>query len=224
MYKIDSSVDKPNTKYLFDEVKRMMLRGIKVGNLHKLYDLCVADQERYLKDIQTNYGIINPNSPTQVVAYLQSLNDPEVVLACAPQGKWSSNKSALLTIDALGYTAGRDIVNFRTAKKFGDSVLSMIKTMDTSQKIHPEVSLTKTNRISYKNPAIMNIPKELLWDAVVPSKPGNILISADIKNQEPNILINMNNIKSLKPALVGENGLYEEIYSRIPVYGRMNII
>lgn len=224
MYFINSKVDKPDTEYLFNAVKLMMQRGIRVGNLEELYRLCTTSQEAYLKDIQSKYGIMNPNSSAQVVKYLESLNDPEIVEACASTGKWTSNKSALQTIYSLGYEVGGDIVNYRSIKKYADSIKGMMDVTDKNGLIHPEVSLTKTNRISYKSPAIMNIPKELLWDAVVPSKPGNVLISADIKNQEPNILINMNNIESLKPALMTDSGLYESIFQQIPIYGRMNLI
>ena len=224
MYRINSSVDKPDTKYLFSEVKKMMERGIKVGNLAELYKMCVHDQEAYLKDIRTKYQIINPNSSAQVIAYLESLNDPNVVEACAANGKWTSNKAALETLELMGYEVGGDIVRYRTAKKYADSIKGMMEAADSHGRIHPEVTLTKTNRISYKSPAIMNIPKALLWDAVVPSKPGNVLISADIKNQEPNILINMNDIKSLKPVLESNDGLYEAIFAQMPVYGRMNLI
>ena len=224
MYFIDSKVDKPDTEYLFNAVKLMMQRGIKVGNLEELYKLCINSQEAYLKDIQLKYGILNPNSSAQVVMYLKSLNDTEIVEACASTGKWTSNKSALQTIHSLGYEVGGDIINYRSIKKYADSIKGMMEVTDENGLIHPEVSLTKTNRISYRAPAIMNIPKELLWDAVVPSKPGNVLISADIKNQEPNILINMNNIESLKPALMTDSGLYESIFQQIPVFGRMNLI
>lgn len=224
MYKIDSKVDKPNTSYLVSEVKKMMARGIKVGNVEKLYDLYRSEQNKYIRDIQMNYGIVNPNSSAQVISYLQDQNEPEIVEACASQGKWSSNKAALIAIASLGYKVGEDLINYRTAKKFADSLQSIMGFTGTDGKIHPEVTITKTNRISYRNPAIMNIPKELLWDVVIPSRDGDVLISADIKNQEPNILINMNNIKSLKPALTSDKGLYEEIYSRIPVHADVNII
>ena len=224
MYKIDSKVDKPDTKYLYDEIVKMMKRGIKVGDLQHLYDLCVESQEDYLNTIQNKYKILNPNSSAQVIRYLEDLNDPNIVEACAPNGKWTSNKAALQMVESFGYEVGRDIINYRTAKKYGDSIKGMLDVTDSSGRIHPEVALTKTNRISYKSPAIMNIPKELLWDAVVPSKPGNVLISADIKNQEPNILINMTNVESLKPALKSDKGLYEAIFDQIPIYGRMNLI
>ena len=224
MYHINSKVDKPDTSYLLNQVRLMMKRGIKVGNLKELYNLCLEDQYDYAKDIQTKYGIINPNSSMQVIGYLDSMNDPNVVEACVINGKWTSNKASLQILESMGYEIGADLIRYRTAKKYADSIKSMMDVTDSKGFIHPEVTLTKTNRISYKNPAIMNIPKALLWGAVVPTQPGNVLISADIKNQEPNIMINMNNIKSLKPALDSDEGLYEAIFSQIPVYGRMNLI
>lgn len=224
MYKIDSSVDRPDTAYLFNEVKKMMARGIKTGKLNTLLSQCNQLRDEYKNLIQTKYGIINPNSSAQIIGYLESLSDPNIVEVCAPQGKWTSNKAALQTIAAYGYEVGADIIGYRTAKKYGDGIESMLASQDANGFIHPKVSLTKTNRISYKDPALMNIPKELLWDAVVGSKPGSVLISADIKNQEPSIMINMNNVETLKPALMSENGLYESIFNTIPIYGRLHLV
>lgn len=224
MYIIDSKVDKPDTNYLLDNVKGMMKRGIKVGNLNKIYSDCEERKNSYLSLIRSKYEIDNPNSSAQVIAYMDSLNDPKVVEVCCEKGKWTSNKQALARLETMGYEFASDIIAYRTAKKYGDSIKSMMDCKDQNSRIHPLVSLTKTNRISYSNPALMNIPKELLWDTVIPSEPGDVLISADIKNQEPNILINMNDVKSLKPALESDMGLYEAIFNQIPIYCRMNLI
>ena len=224
MYKIDSSIDKPDIDYLVSEVTKMMQRGIKLGNLSKLYNTCLIYQNDIAETLISKYGIFNPNSSKQVIAYLESLNDQNVVEACAPNGKWTSNKAALEIVESLGYKLATLLINYRKFKKYSDSIKGMQDIADKKGYIHPEVYLTKTNRISYRSPAIMNIPKELLWNAVIPPRDGSVLFSADIKNQEPNILINMNNIETLKPALESENGLYEAIYESMPIYGRMNLI
>ena len=223
MYHINSKTDKPDIEYLFNEVNKMMKRGIKTGNLRVIYSKWLAKQNEYKENIKNNYGIENPNSSAQVISYLDNLNDPNVVEACAPMGKWTSNKDALSAVANLGYQFGQDMLDYRTAKKYADSIKSMIDNSDSRGLIHPLVSATKTNRVSYKVPAIMNIPKELLWNCIIPMNDGDVLISADIKNQEPNILINMNNIESLKPALEADEGLYEFIFNRMPVQSTLYI-
>ena len=124
---------------------------------------------------------------------------------------------------SLGYEFAEDMLRYRSTKKYADSLKGILSAADGYNLIHPEVSMTKTNRISYSNPSLMNIPKDLLWSAIAPYNKGDILISADIKNQEPSIMINMNNVGYLKPALTSSKGLYEEIFSRIPIQCHLNI-
>ena len=224
MYRIDSTKEKPDAKGLLESVAKMMNRGIRVGNVEALYDTCIEIQERWKKDIKQKYNISNPNSSAQVISYLDSLNDARVVEVCTSNGKWTSNKQVMLELSYYGYDIGTDIVGYRTAKKYADSIKSIIDAKDSSNLIHPSVTLTKTNRISYKEPALMNIPKQLLWDVVVPYKPGSVLISADIKNQEPSILINANRVKSLQPALQADIGLYEAMFSKLPITCKLNVV
>ncbi len=86
--------------------------------------------------------------------------------------------------------------------------------------VRPEINVGKTNRINYRKPALMNIPKDLLWHIIVPRKNGNVLYSVDIKNQEPMIIAYMLNIKILKDILKQEDdlyvGLFKKYYNREP--------
>lgn len=224
LYKIVSNQVKPDAKWLYNRVCDMMHRGVKIGDLNPLYSALVREQERFKQDILTKYRIMNPNSTAQLTTYLNDLNDSTVVSICCPNGKWTTNQSALQQLANIGYEFASDILGYRRAKKYADSIKAIRDAADANHFIHPQVTLTKTNRISFSNPPLMGVPKKLLWDCLVPSKPGNIFISADIKNQEPNILINMRNIQSLKPALTSNEGLYEYIFSHIPIKGKLNLI
>lgn len=226
MYKIDSSTAKPSADWLYNRVKSMMNQGIKVNNsgISKLFAILQNEQEKFAQDIKVKYHILNPNSSAQIISYMNDLNDSVVVEVCFQNGKWTSNQSALQQLADIGYEFAADILGYRKAKKYADSLKAIRDARDNNGFIHPSVSLTKTNRVSYSNPPLMGIPKKLLWDTLEPSKPGNIFISADIKNQEPNILINMQNIQSLKPALTSSMGLYEYIYNSIPIIGKLNLI
>lgn len=224
MYYINSKVDRPSSSELYAEISKLMQKGVKIGNIKPIYDAFITEQDACTKDIRSNYGIANPNSSAQIINYMNSLNDNTIVETCCENGKWTSNRQAMQRLADMGYEFAGIILRYRKAKKCADSLKSIMDAADSNRMIHPEVSLTKTNRISYSNPSLMNIPKKLVWHCIVPSNPGNVLISADIKNQEPNIMINMKNIQKLKPALSSKMGLYEYIFSMLEVKARVNII
>ena len=214
MYHIDSKSDKPDIKYLSKRVNEMMARGIAVAQLQVRYSKFIGERDFIATDIQNCYGISNPNSSQQIAKYLASLEDSIVYDVCFINGKWTSNKESMAKLAELGYQFAIDILQYRKAKKYAESIKSMSDAISSDGRVHPIVSLSKTNRINYSSPALMNIPKPLLWHMIKPLNNDNILISADIKNQEPNILINMLNAEELKPALTAEEGLYENLFSQ----------
>ena len=214
MYHINSSVDKPDITNMENRVRQMMTRGVAVGDLNALYNKFVVERDSIASEIQQSYRIMNPNSSKQIVAFLSNLDNAEVYEACFVDGKWTTNKDALGNLSLMGYQFATDLLDYRKAKKYAESIKSMLDAVDSDGRVHPSVSLSKTNRINYSSPALMNIPKPLLWHIIKPNKTGNILISADIKNQEPSILINILNVDSLKEALLDEKGLYEHLFTK----------
>lgn len=225
MYHIDSKTDRPDIKYLEDTVKLMMIRGVNVADLGLLYARFIAEKDAIAQDITENYGIANPNSSQQIVKYISNIDNPEIYEICFVDGKWTSNKDALSSLSLIGYQFAKDILDYRKAKKYAESIKSMQDAVGSDGRVHPTVTLSKTNRINYSSPALMNIPKPLLWHIVKPNNPDNILVSADIKNQEPSILINLLGIDSLKAALTSDNGLYEYIFEKAFVgKARLNIL
>lgn len=214
MYHIDSKVEKPDIAYLKTQVEEMMHRGIQTGNIQEIYNAFAAERDEIANLIRLTYGIKNPNSTKDLITFVSNIDSAEVYEACCIEGKWTTNKDALSTLSLLGYQFATDILAYRKAKKYAESVKSMMDAADSNGKVHPTVSLGKTNRINYSAPALMNIPKPLLWHIIKPNKEGNTLISADIKNQEPNILINLLNATELKPALNDDRGLYEYLFDK----------
>lgn len=214
MYKIDSKTERPDIAYLENRVREMMIRGISVGNLKELYNKFISEKDAIAAEIQSNYGVMNPNSSQQLVKYISGLENAEVYEACCIDGKWTTNKDVLWELASKGYQFAIDILDYRKAKKYAESIKSMQDALSNDDRVHPLVSLSKTNRINYSSPALMNIPKPLLWHVIKPNTAGNILISADIKNQEPSILINMLNVDHLKEALTDEAGLYEHLFTK----------
>jgi hypothetical protein len=221
MYNIDLKVDKPDIRYMKDEVEKMMGRGIKLADCREAMGKYIKLRDGLKELMWEKYRIENPNSSVQVIAYIKDLsskvdlkNRNEIIEVCydSVSRKWTSNGDALAVLSELGYEFAETMLDYRKAKKYAESIKSLMDASGDGNVIHPSVSIAKTNRINYSKPALLNIPKELLWDLVVPYKDGNALYSIDIKNQEPNILINMTGANSLKPALEAEEGLYEYIF------------
>lgn len=225
MYRINSDIDKPDHKYLLKTIRDMMATGIKLHDIDHMLNKYNSEAATYAEYLKETYGINNPNSSKQIVGFMVGLSSAEIYEVANIDGKWTSNKDVMTALANMGYDWADAILKYRKAKKYGDSVKALKEASDKNQMIHPEVTFSKTNRINYSSPALMNIPKSILWKTISPRKEGNMLISADIKNQEPNILINLTGATKLKPALISEKGLYEELFNQVyPVKARLNLI
>lgn len=224
MYKIDSKVDKPDLDYMRSRLEKMMQDGITVGNVLGKYRYYKNKQEEIAEVILNSYGIENVNSPKQVTRYLQNLEDDIVYEVCYIDGKWTSNKEAMGILSDMGYGFATSIMEFRKVKRYAEACKSLIDAMGDDKRVRPTVSFGKTNRVNYSSPALMNIPKELLWELIKPSEDGNILFTADIKNQEPSILINMLGVEDFKGALTDPRGLYETLFNKpFEVKAKLNV-
>ena len=216
MYNINSKVDKPDIQYMHEKAVKMMRDGIVLNDVEEMYNKFLGIQQELRENIQNEYGIVNPNSPQQICRYMENLDSLEVYEIAYIDGRWSSNRDVMEELVELGYKFAEDILAYRKAKKYAESINSMLKAVNNrTGAVHPTVSLGKTNRINYSNPALMNIPKKLLWYVVAPRREGNYLYSVDIKNQEPSMLINLLQIEELKEALVSPLGLYETLFTKV---------
>jgi len=198
-----------------DRIVECVNRGIAINDVSRLYKTFIESQQATIKNLKSLYGISNPNSSAQVIEFFQSIADENIIDACVVDGKWTSNKDAMNMLVEKGYNEAVDILMYRRIKKYAESVKSIIDAMNKDGRIRPTVSLGKTNRINYKEPALMNIPKPLLWHIIAPRNAGNILFSVDIKQQEPWILCNMLGIEELKEIFRSGEDLYEAIFMRI---------
>lgn len=223
MYHINSKEVKPDINGMYQTVKDLMHRGIRIKDCAKLSNSYIEKYEEIKSKIITEYGIENPGSPAQVARFLErksremdiaKRNDILNICFNSDTNKWTTDATALQKLSMLGYEFAQDILDFRHFKKYSESLLGFDKVKDANGFVHPEVSLSKTNRINYSSPALMNIPKKLLWYMVRPMNDGDALFSIDIKNQEPNILINLTGADELKPALTSPDGLYETIFKQ----------
>lgn len=211
-------------EYLLSILKQSMKDGIAVSIPYE--DLHTAEKRRQdAADILLNeFGVANPNSSVQLTEYALRSNDPDMHECCfdTRKKKYSfaaNNVAKLLERDnRFGVVLNRykDAVSLiKTIKQIEDSV-------DMTGHIHPAVSLQATNRISYTNPALMNIDKRLLWKIVQPRNSGWELWSVDVKNQEPWIFGHLIDDEILKKcieeAYVRKESFYKVVFEHI--FGR----
>lgn len=216
MFIIDSAFETPDFDYLTDRVKRGISEGIAVRNVRQLHSKLIESQNAMAKTIKEQYGINNCNSPTDILNYFQTVIDEEIATCLSDEeGKWSTRKDNLIPLAMLRHQDAIDILSYRKAKTYAQSVGQIVECLNGDGRIRPKFSLGKTNRINYKEPALMNIPKNILWHVISPRTAGNILISVDIKNQEPWIMINLLGIEKLKRLLNVHGGLYESLFKLI---------
>lgn len=219
MYHIKSDVDKPDFMFLLEELEGIVKgKGLRLSNkIFEIKDKLSKDVSSFNALIVSQYNINNPNSSAQILKYMRENLEYDLLEMCKDEktGKLSSSKENLAELSKLGCAFATDILNYRKYKKQLEYVEGLLGNCDRFGRIFPNIDLGATNRVNYTDPPLMNIPKEILWDVLTPRVDGNYLVSVDIKNQEPTVLINWKNIECLKAKLTSERGLYFEIFVEI---------
>lgn len=219
MYHIKSGIDKPDFMFLLEELEGIVKgKGLRLSNkIFEIKDKLSKDVSSFNALVVSQYSINNPNSSAQILKYMRENLDYDLLEICRDEktGKLSSSKENLAELSKLGCAFATDILNYRKYKKQLEYVEGLLANCDRFGRIFPNIDLGATNRVNYTDPPLMNIPKEILWDVLAPRVDGNYLVSVDIKNQEPTVLINWKNIECLKAKLTSERGLYFEIFVEI---------
>ena len=210
------STDTPNLVGLHQTIEESVEEGIRIADTTELKKLVQDQRDKYRKELQDVYGILNPNSSKQVIEAFKQLALGEVpcifdICYDEAKDKWTTNAEKLAELKMLEIPIAFTLSNYRVL----NNILSTLNTLDDLKDkngfVHPVVSYGKTGRINYSNPALMNINKKVLWSCIVPRDDDSTLYSIDIKNQEPWILINMLGIESLSQ-VIGSKGLYESMF------------
>lgn len=221
MYYMDSNKEKPNSQELFEYIQEVSERGFRISDDAEEKRNKLNAAANCLKVSLEKYGIDNPNSARQITGYIKSLalevvGEGRNIIAetCydSRTNKWTSKAEALEILADHGVEFAKEVLEYRDAKKRVESLDSLLSSMDEDRMVHPQVGLTVTNRITFSNPAIMSIHKDVLWEVLSPIKKGDRLYSVDIKNQEPHILISLSESTELYDALEAEEGLYEYMF------------
>lgn len=219
MYDITIGVDKPDMERLRRAEEAMAARGIQIKDISELRRIFNDVRDQLKRQIEEKYDIDNINSHAQVTDYLRRVSDEvpygdrnDYINTCYENGKWTTDKYAMNKLSLLGYEFADDLLQYRQAKSDAEKVNSIAENMDRNNMIHPVVTMAKTHRISYSAPALGQIRKNLLRYMLEPVRDGDVLYSADIKNQEPGILINALGDEELLSALRSGDGLYENMF------------
>ena len=224
MFNITSGLALPDAEYLKYRIEQSVSnRGIRVdNNIFTLREQLKADTEDKLKYITSTYTISNPNSPKQLRDFMNEYFSEEALDMCRDrEGKITTSKEKMADLahnEQFKFESkfAIDLLSYRNVSKRLEALETILNNCDRCGIIKPQVTLGNTNRINYSKPALMNIPKALLWQVIRPYGDDSYLVSADIKNQEPWILINMLGIDELKQAIKSDsNGLYNAIYKII---------
>lgn len=191
------------------------LNATKSDIMPYVYRLFKDGVHEITEETVIEYGITITDDREALIDCLSMLVNNDIINSMYRNDKWTTNKEAMSELALKEHQDAIDILTYRKAKKYAESVQSFIEAIRGDGMVHPQVSLGKTNRINYSNPALMNIPKQLLWNMVGPRRPGNMLVSVDIKQQEPWIMINLLGISNLRALLESNGDLYEEVFKQI---------
>lgn len=196
--------------------------GLSFMSARTLCDIAADMKDRYIKEVTVekcleyaDFQDFTPSLLENVAKVLQEIMELELFKAMRREGKWTTSGDAMKPLALLGREDSADLLTYRKNKKYSETIETFMSAKCADGRIHPTVSLGITNRINYSGPALMNIPKDLLWNVIGPRTPGNMLVSIDIKNQEPWIMINMLGIEKLKAMLDNKGKLYETVFEDI---------
>lgn len=236
MYNISLEKDTPDIEYAVRRIRDSVEKGISISGdestLMKLEEMC--------REIENNLyqtcGIMNPNNQADIIRFYDRISDglsgfekDTANFVYGPpdnnparflfrNGKWTTDKEALMGLSEAGYQSASEILEYRKIKNYCHVWRSFLEARDKDGRIHPRITVSKTNRINYSSPPLINIPRDLPGSLIQSRRKGNLLFSADIKQQEPAIMVHMLGLKELREFIKVHKDLYAGIF--IEVFGR----
>ena len=210
MFEIESNNVSLNKEEFLRTIEDMISKGIRIHDLDDMYMEVLDAVEKKKNEVSAKYDIDNPSSTKQLQEYLRSLHRAEVIGACTFRGKFTTNAQALEKLSMLGYEIGDDMLELRELDSTRKAIKQLYENIDSENIIRPNVDLGRTFRVKYSKPALLSVPKHMMWDLIAPREDGQQIWSVDIKNQEPNIIANIKNCQEIKERLGGE--LYEKMF------------
>lgn len=204
MFKIDSIFDQPKFTWVLNKITESVQVGVM---LHSSQDSdSVAKYKHLLDKMQYTYGIENYRSIIQVENYLRSHLTPDIKQYCFIGDKCTTRSEALQRVRDSEFTT--DMVAIRKLQK-----VALVHDKE-NKKLIPSVSLSVTNRISYSDPPLVQIDRDMVY----PTSRDEYLICADICNQEPLILYEWLGLGTHAECFLDSRGFYVAVFEKF--YGR----
>lgn len=216
MYNI-TYLDVPNHEEALDIIQRSITKGIRINpNITNLITQYQTEALKLNSEILAKTGIRNVTNPTQLSQYFRTIFTPEAIATYLDNGdKINFKQETLSLIAADGYPIADDILKSRQCSYRAAQLKTLRSYMTKDNLVHPELNVAKTNRIYYSAPALLNIPKDILWEVIIPRKENNLLYSIDIRQQEPYIFTHFLDIPELKELLREEPDFYQAVYKAV---------
>ena len=155
------------------------------------------------KKFFTDYGVTSPNSCKQLSFYIRNNLTSDILKYCIKNGELSLRKDVLSKVSDSDIV--KDILEYRRVQSF------LINNNLFGEVCFPIVSLGITNRIVYSKPNIILMDR----NKIAPTNPNEYLVSVDIKNQEPLILIEMLGVSEMRPYISSPKGFYVSVFNNI---------
>lgn len=218
--------DRPDYKDCVGYIQSVVKQGIKldVDYLNdQIYELEPSvNVQREI--IENKFGINNINSNVQIKnkfmqiysGNLDALNVCKTYNKKSKDLQYSFNKEGLeALVENNNDELADGILKYREKSQLLKSLNSLLELSMRNGMVYPDVNVGDTGRISYSNPALTSINKDIVWDILSPSKFGNALYIIDISQQEPWILMHWFDIEQLKELV--EKDPEKDFYNAVSV-------
>lgn len=204
MLNFDTSVDKPDHVFMKEKAEEWAKRGFRFDpeTWRDMVDIVAEIEQELLK-----LGLKNPNSDKEVEWFLQSFNSLEIAGALynINRGRWDLSVNALNTV-AQQYTGISEVAllaEYKKARATASAFITLTRHLTEDNIAFPKVSTTLTNRVMFVEPHITGLPK--IIRPFLPHNPNSVLISVDVKAQEPSLIIYFYGSDKLKDALSSDD-------------------
>lgn len=222
MFHIDSTIQKPNHTLALKYAQQWCDRGFRF-NRSSWSDITETASENRAKLLK--YGLKKPDSPREVEWFLRSFNSLEIasLMYDLKKGGWD------LTIDALCEVANKFtgiqeinvLYEYKQAMGTARSFQMLERHLKGGDIVHPKAKVTSTNRIMFVEPFISGLPKKC--KPFLPVNEDSVLLSVDVKAQEPNIIVNWFGSPNLREVAATENDIYTGV-AKAALLPRVSII
>lgn len=207
--------DKPDYYECVDYIQRSVKQGIRLDleYIDETLRNMTPTVEIQKEVIENKFRINNLNSSVQIKNRFMQLYEGrmEELGVCKQFNKKSrdmqysfSKESLEALVESNGDELADGILKYREASGVIKSLTSLRDCANKEGMVYPNVNIGETGRISYSNPALASINKDMMWDILGTTEYGNGLYIVDISQQEPWILMHWYDIEQLKE-LVAED-------------------